>query len=114
MPIEVADLERFRDEIVVAMQLMLAASEARLDGKLSDALATSEQRLDARIGASAAETRRHMDVVAEDLRAKIALVAEGTVTLTERLARDLRDGFEIVDRRLLRLEARLLSTPERG
>ena len=40
--------------------------------------------------------------------------AEGVVTLTERLGAEMRQGFDIVDRRLLRLEARLLSTPERS
>ena len=55
-----------------------------------------------------------MGVVAEDLTSKIVLVAEGVVTLTERLGSEMREGFDVLDRRLLRLETRLLSTPERG
>jgi hypothetical protein len=55
-----------------------------------------------------------MGVVADDLKSKIALVAEGVVVLTERLSAEMREGVEIVDCRLLRLEARLLSTPERS
>lgn len=91
-------LERLREDLLAALR----ASEARL-----------EARLGARIDAAAAETRRHMDVIGEDLRTKIALVAEGVVTLTERLAGELRHTTEIFDRRLLRLEARLLAGPER-
>jgi hypothetical protein len=99
-----------------------AASEHRILGRVDEAISASETqlestleaRLGARVDASAAETRRHMDVVAEDLKANIALVAEGVVTLTERLGGEMRAGFDIVDRRLLRLETRLLSTPERG
>ena len=88
MAIDESALERLRDDLLAAMR----ESEARL-----------EARLGARIDASSAETRRHMGVVAEDLRSKIALVAEGVVTLTERLGAELREGFE----------TRLLSTPQR-
>ncbi len=55
-----------------------------------------------------------MGVVAEGLKSDIALVAEGVVTLTERLGTEMRGGVEIIDRRLMRIETRLLSTPERG
>jgi hypothetical protein len=85
----------------------ISASETRLEARL-------EARLGARIDASAAETRRHMGAVAEDLTSKIALVAEGVITLTERLSAGMRDGFDLLDRRLLRLETRLLSNPERN
>ena len=113
-----ASEHRIRGELAEA----ISASEHRIRGELSEAISASETRLEARlearlgarIDASAGETRRHMGVVAEDLRSKIALVAEGVVTLTERLGAQMREGFEIVDSRLLRLEARLLSTPERG
>jgi len=44
-------------------------------------------------------------VVAEGLKSDIALVAEGVVTL-------MRAGVEVIDRRLLRVETRLLSSPE--
>ena len=102
MAIDERALERLRDDLLAAMR----ESEARLETRL-------EARLGARIDASAAETRRHMGIIAEDLQSKIALVAEGVVTLFERLDADVREGFEIVDRRLLRLETRLSSAPQR-
>src|SRR6185436_7204612 len=113
MPVEVADLERFRDDLLVAVRLAIGESERRIRDDLTDAIATSEIRLETRIDArleprfralevqgdalgtridslevkvdslelktdtlemkidsSAAETRRHMDVVAEDLKSK--------------------------------------------
>jgi len=92
-------------------------SETRVRGELSSVIAGSETRvrseLGARIDVSADETRRHMGVVAEDLKSKIAVVAEGIVTLTEKLAADMREGFDVVDRRLLRLETRSSPAPRR-
>jgi hypothetical protein len=109
---------RIRGEITDAV----SASAHRIGGEVADAISASETglearletRLGARIDASAAETRRHMGVVAEDLTSKIALVAEGVITLTERLSAEMGAGFDILDRRLLRLETRLLSNPERS
>jgi hypothetical protein len=117
MAIDEAALDRFRDDLLAAIRGELSdmreqlvdetrASQARLEERL-------ETRIDARIEASAAETRRHMSVVAEELTSKIALVAEGVIMLTERLSGDMREGFETLDRRVMRLEARLLSG-ERG
>ena len=141
MPLDDAALERVRDEIILAVGGAIAASEQRIRGEIAAAIAASEQRirgeitsaiaaseqrmrgeiaaaiaasearLGARIDASAAETRRHMGVVAEQLTSKIALVAEGVITLTERLAAKMEEGFDVIDRRLLRVEARLLATP---
>ena len=79
MPVEAADLERLRDEMIAAMRAAMSESQARLETRLEAKL---DALLGARIDASAAGTRRHMDVIAEDLRAKIALVAEGVITLT--------------------------------
>ena len=136
MAVDESALERVRDEIIVAVGAIvresireavreseqriraeiaeaIAASEARMRREIVEAIAASEARLEARlearIEASAAETRRHTGVVGEDLKSKIALVAEGLITLTERLAAKMQDGFDILDRRLLRVEARLLS-----
>ena len=156
MAVDAAALERFRDEIIVAVGATIgaairdsehriraeiaeaiAASERRIRVEIADAIAASERRigaeiagaiaasetrlesriearLGARIDASAAETRRHMGVVAEDLKSKIALVAEGVITLTERLSAKMQEGFDIIDRRLLRVETRLYSTHEPG
>ena len=90
MPVE-------RDELLAAMRLAISESETRQEARL-------DARLGARIDASADDTRRHMDVVAEDLK---------SITLTERLRAETRDGFDVVDRRLLRLENKRLSTPKR-
>src|SRR5438552_5830633 len=118
MAVDDAALERLRDDLLAAIRAAIRESEHRIRGEIGDAIAASGTRLEARLGAridaSAAETRRHMGVVADDLKSKIALVAEGVVTLTERLGAEMLQGFDIVDRRLLRLEARLLSTPERS
>src|SRR5712692_3551580 len=110
MAIDDAALESFRDDLPAAIR----DSEHRIRGGFAEVISASEARLGARIDASAAETRRHMDMVAADLRSNIALVAEGVVTLTERLSAEMREGVEIIDRRLLRVETRLLSTPERS
>ena len=144
MPLDEAALERFRDDIIVAVGVAIreseqrirgeiasaiaaseqrirgeiasaiAASEQRMRGEIAEAIAASEARLGARIDASAAETRRHMGVVAEDLKSKLALVAEGVITLTERLGARMQEGFDVIDRRLLRVETRLLATPGPG
>ena len=62
------------------------------------------------IADSAAETRRHFDVVADRLMDKIQLVGEGVNGIDQKLDRfrgEVGDGFGRVDRRLLRLEAKL-------
>jgi len=66
------------------------------------------------IAESAAETRRHFDVVAESLRSTIQVVAEGVLTVDRKLDRfadEVRDEFRKVDRRFLKIEARLGMTP---
>ena len=125
MAVDDAALERLRDDLLAAISAAIrdsehrirggvaeaiSGSEHRIRGELAEAISASEARLGARIDASAAETRRHMGVVAEGLTSNIALVAEGVVTLTERLGAEMRQGVEIIDRRLLRVETRLLST----
>lgn len=114
MPLDDAALERFRDQLLAAIRdsesrirgeftVAISASEQRIRGEITEAVAASETRLEsrlearlgARIDASATETRRHMGVVAEDLKSKIALVAEGIITLTERLSARMEEGFDI-------------------
>jgi hypothetical protein len=68
-------------------------------------------QLRAEIAASAAETRRHFDVVADRLMDKIQLVGEGVIGVDQKLDRfrgEVADEFRKVDRRLLRLEARVI------
>jgi hypothetical protein len=70
--------------------------------------------LRADIASSAAETRRHFDVVAESLVAKIQIVAEGVLVVdqkVDRLGVELRGEIHKFDRRLLNLEARILPKP---
>jgi hypothetical protein len=65
----------------------------------------------AEIAASAAETRRHFDVVADRLMDKIQLVGAGVIGVDQKLDRfrgDVAEEFRRVDRRLLRLEARII------
>ncbi len=114
MAVDDAALERLRDDLLAAISAAIRDSEHRISGEFTEAISASEARLGARIDSSAAETRRHMGVVAEGLKSNIALVAEGVVTLTERLSAEMREGVEIIDRRLLRVETRLLSTGSAG
>jgi hypothetical protein len=65
----------------------------------------------AEIATSAAETRRHFDVVADRLVDRIQLVGEGVIAVDQKLDRfrgEVADEFHRVDRRLLRLEARII------
>ena len=63
------------------------------------------------ITASAVETRRHFDVVADRFMDKIQLVGEGVIGVDQKLDRfrgEVAEEFRRVDRRLLRLEARVI------
>ena len=84
------------------------AVTAELRGRVDTFEATVRQHSD--------DARRHFDVVAEGLMSKIELVAEGVVGLDQKMERfraDVRDEFSKVDRRLLRLEARVIRGPRR-
>jgi chaperonin cofactor prefoldin len=86
---------------------------AEMDRRLDELRA--ELRAEMRVGD--AETRRHFDVVAEDLKSRIQLVAEGVLLVDEKLGRfraEVHERFEAVDRRFeaidqrfMRLEARV-------
>jgi hypothetical protein len=68
-------------------------------------------QLRAELAASAAETRRHFDVVADRMMDKIQLVGEGVLGVDQKLDRfrgEVAEEFCKVDRRLLRLEARVI------
>lgn len=63
------------------------------------------------IAAGAVETRRHFDVVAEALMAKIQVVAVGVIAVDEKLGRfrgEVGEEFRKVERRFLHLEARIV------
>src|SRR5262249_40283397 len=83
--------------------------ELRAEIVASAAAGKSDLRTE--IAASAAETRRHFDVVADRLMDKIQLVGEGVITVDQKLDRfrgEVAEEFQRVDRRLLRLEARMI------
>ncbi|MBI3635096.1 MAG: hypothetical protein HY216_02610 [Candidatus Rokubacteria bacterium] len=64
------------------------------------------------IAASEAETRRHFAALMEQVMTQVRLVADGVVTVdqkVDRLADEMRDGFHQVDRRFLKLEAQVAS-----
>jgi len=67
--------------------------------------------LEARITESAADLQRHIDLVGEALLGQLRLVAEAVLNLDGKLDRfrdEVADQFRQVDRRLLRLETRVL------
>jgi hypothetical protein len=68
-------------------------------------------QLRAELAASAAETRRDFDVVADRLMDRIELMGEGVLGVDQKLDRfrgETAEEFRKVDRRLLRLEARVI------
>src|SRR2546430_1313994 len=67
----------------------------------------AETRAEMRVGD--AETRRHFDLVAEDLKSRIQLVAERVLLVDEKLERfraEVHERFEAVDRRVQGVGAR--------
>ena len=73
-----------------------------------------ELRAEMRAGDS--ETRRHFDVVAEDLKSRIQLVAEGVVLVDEKLERfraEVHERFEAVDRRFEAVDRRFEAIDQR-
>ena len=72
--------------------------------------------LRAEMRAGPAETRRHFDVVAEDLKSRIQLVAEGVLLVDEKLERfraEVHERFEAVDRRFEAVERRFEAVDQR-
>ena len=68
-------------------------------------------QLRAELAASAAETRRDFDVVADRLMDRIELMGEGVLGVDQKVDRfrgEVAEEFRKVDRRLLRLEARVI------
>jgi chaperonin cofactor prefoldin len=67
--------------------------------------------LRAEMRAGDAETRRHFDVVAEDLKSRIQLVAEGVLLVDEKLERfrvEVHERFEAMDRRFEAIDQRFM------
>lgn len=104
-------------ELTASLTSSLTASlTSSLTSSLTASLTTAitsavMDQLRAELAASAAETRRHFDVVADRLMGKIQLVGEGVLGVDQKLDRfrgEVAEEFRKVDRRLLRLEARVI------
>jgi hypothetical protein len=88
----------------------IAEELAQTRRQINESTAETRHYIDERVGESTSETRRYFGVVAESLMTKMELLAEGVRANGERLDRfqgEVHDQFARVDRRLLRLEARL-------
>ena len=62
------------------------------------------------------ETRRHFDVIAEDLKSRIQLVAEGVLLVDEKLERfraEVHERFEAVNRRFEAVDRRFEAIDQR-
>lgn len=95
----------------------ITASAEATRSELRSEIAASKAELREEISRSAAETRRHFDVVMERVVSRVQLVAEGVAMVdqkVDRLRGDMVEGFERVDRRLLRLEVRVTALEERA
>jgi hypothetical protein len=88
----------------------IAEELAQTRRQINESTAETRHYIDERVGESTSETRRYFGVVAESLMTKMELLAEGVRANGERLdpfQGEVHDQFVRVDRRLLRLEARL-------
>lgn len=98
-----------KSELTASLTSPLTSS---LTASLTTAITSAiMDQLRAELAASAAETRRHFDVVADRLMDKIQLVGEGVLGVDQKLDRfrgEVAEEFRKVDRRLLRLEARVI------
>jgi hypothetical protein len=102
-----------KSELTTELTTSLTSSlTTSLTSSLTASLTTAVMgQLRAELAASAAETRRHFDVVADRLMDKIQLVGEGVIGVDQKVDRfrgEVADEFRKVDRRLLRLEARVI------
>ncbi|MEQ1912775.1 MAG: hypothetical protein ABMA15_28425, partial [Vicinamibacterales bacterium] len=98
-----ADLTELKAELTTTLR---AEWKADLDAAIAPLATKAEVKAD--IKAEGEHTRRHVDVVAEGLRAEIRLIADGH-TATQASSKATRTDLERVldqhDRRLMRLEA---------
>ena len=121
-PVDSSDLERLGGDLRQEMSATAAGLRQEIHStgeqirtELREEIRSSFQtvvvQLRQEIQSSAAETRRHFDVVAEDLKSDIKAVAEGLGALDEKVERfrgEVREDFGRVDRRLLHLEVRVI------
>jgi hypothetical protein len=100
-----------RNELRADLRNDLNDLRSDLRSEIAASAAETRSTLRAEIAAGDAETRRHFDVVAEHLMGKIQLVAEGVIGVdhkVDRLAEEMRAGFQTVDRRILHHQARVI------
>ena len=101
-----------REQLRAELRQELGDGREQLRAELRQDQSDFRQDVRGDIAASAAETRRHFDVVAEQLMGKIQLVAEGVIAVdqkVDRLGSEMRTKFQRVDRRFLHLEARIVA-----
>ena len=106
-----------RNDRLQQMEQRLLQAIAAPEGRGRGGADATEARIRQDVQAESAETRRHFDVVGENLRSEIRLVAEGVVTLDQkhdRLREEMWQELARVDWRVLRLEARTLPDQERS
>ena len=124
-----ADLVAYLDQRFAEIRREISASAVDLRADITTSATSVTDNLRAEITASAAsvtdqsvaredrlrsdisaDTARHIGTLVESLMSKIELVAEGVRTVDHRLDRfsdEVREEFQKVDRRLLRLHARV-------
>ena len=121
-PVDSSDLERLGGDLRQEMSATAAGLRQEIHStgeqirtELREEIRSSFQtvvvQLRQEIQSSAAETRRHFDVVAEDLKSDTKAVAEGLGALDEKVERfrgEVREDSGRVDRRLLHLEVRVI------
>jgi len=104
-------LDRRFSELKSELRAELTDVKSELRAEIAASASGVKSELRAEIAATAAETRRHFDVVADRMMDKIQLVGEGVIVVDQKLDRfrgEVAEEFRLVDRRLLRLEARTI------
>ena len=104
-------LDRRFSELKSELRAELTDVKSELRAEIAASASGVKSELRAEIAATAAETRRHFAVVADRMMDKIQLVGEGVIVVDQKLDRfrgEVAEEFRLVDRRLLRLEARTI------
>jgi hypothetical protein len=115
-----ARFTRLRDDVQQAILASAAESRRHAEELAAQGRAYAEELAEGSrrdTAAQVAENRHFFRVIAEDLIARIQLVAEGVTTVDRKLDRfreDVRDEFGVVGRRLDRLEVRVARLESRA
>jgi hypothetical protein len=115
-----ARFTRLRDDVQQAILASAAESRRHAEELAAHGRAYAEELAEGSrrdTAAQVAENRHFFRAIAEDLIARIQLVAEGVTTVDRKLDRfreDVRDEFGVVGRRLDRLEVRVARLESRA